>query len=59
MTHSLDEGTNECERIDVEVAGDVEKWSDAFGVSSSQLISAVAAVGDRPSRVQSYLQALA
>ncbi|CAM5796876.1 DUF3606 domain-containing protein [Rhizobacter fulvus] len=47
------------ERIDVQEPSDLERWSAAFGVSVPQLISAVAAVGDRASRVQSYLQALA
>ncbi|WP_162247140.1 DUF3606 domain-containing protein [Rhizobacter sp. Root404] len=58
MTQS-EERTSERERIDVDIPGDVEKWSEAFGVSIPQLISAIAAVGDRPTRVQSYLQALA
>jgi hypothetical protein len=59
MTHHLDQLTNARERIDVLVPGDLEKWSQAFDVSIPKLISAVAAVGDRASRVQSYLQALA
>jgi hypothetical protein len=54
-----DECMNERERIDLLLAADLEKWSQAFGVTVPQLISAVSAVGDRASRVQSYLQALA
>jgi hypothetical protein len=52
------ENSNQRERIDLGEPRDLEKWSQAFGVSVPQLISAVSAVGDRASRVQSYLQAL-
>ncbi len=59
MSHRIStEYSNERERIDLGEPRDLERWSQAFGVSVSQLISAVSAVGDRASRVQSYLQAL-
>jgi hypothetical protein len=59
MAHPSHQAAEDRERIDVEVPEDLERWSQALGVTVPQLISAVAAVGDRASRVQAYLQAKA
>jgi hypothetical protein len=44
------------DRINVNEDYEVNDWSKKFGVTKERLKEAVAAVGDRVSRVESYLQ---
>ncbi|CAM5789332.1 DUF3606 domain-containing protein [Rhizobacter sp. Root404] len=43
-------------RINIDEDYELADWSKKFGVSKERLKEAVAAVGDRASRVESYLQ---
>jgi len=49
--------TQDMARINLGDTNDLADWCEKFGVSEDQLKSAVAAVGDKASRVRSYLQA--
>jgi hypothetical protein len=59
MKHdSFDTGVHEQVHIDLSDEAQVAGWAAEFDVTNDQIRSAVAAVGNRPSRVRSYLQAL-
>ncbi len=59
MTQRFSEGTtNTRDCIDLQDPSELETWAQALSVTVPELISAISAVGDRASRVQSYLQAL-
>jgi hypothetical protein len=49
-------GAQDRARINVEEDYELADWAQKFGVSPERLKEAVAAVGDRASRVESYLQ---
>jgi hypothetical protein len=58
MRHdSVHTGVHEQAHIDISDEDQVAEWAETFGVTIGLLRSAVAVVGNWPSRVRSYLRA--
>lgn len=58
MKHDSFDTLYEQAHIDLSDEAQVAEWATEFDVTNDQIRSAVAAVGNRPSRVRSHLQAL-